>query len=91
MRTLKEMAAEAIAIQNACNPLGLTKTFGQVTQELADRLREQGAASTSDICRHPIFRLWASKLHDLAGMGISDTDRYGQAYEACRELAEEKG
>jgi hypothetical protein len=88
MRTLKEMAAEAIVIQNACNPLGLTKTFAAVTQDLADRLREEGKGSTTLVCRHPIFCLWASKLHDLAGMGLSDTDRYGQAYRACLELAE---
>jgi hypothetical protein len=88
MRTLKEMAAEAIVIQNACNPLGLTKTFAKVTQDLADRLREEGKGSTSLVCRHPIFCLWASKLHELAGMGLSDTERYGQAYQACRELAE---
>jgi hypothetical protein len=87
MRTLKEMAAEAVVIQNACNPLGLTKTFAAVTQDLADRLREQGQGSTSLVRRHPIFCLWASKLHDLAGMGLSDTDRYGEAYEACKELA----
>src|SRR5438045_1737692 len=89
MRTLKEMAAEAIVIQNACNPLGLSKSFALVTQELAECLREQGAGSTSDICRHPIFCLWASKLHDLAGMGLSDTDRYGQAYRACKDWPRE--
>ena len=88
MRTLKEMASEAITIQDACNPLGLTKTFAQVTQDLADQLQERGEFSTANICRHPIFRLWASKLHDLAGMGLSDTDRYGEAYEACKKLAE---
>jgi hypothetical protein len=90
LRTLKQLAAEAIQVQNACNPLGLTKSFAATTQELRDRLSADGLPSgTDDIKGHPIFRLWASKLHDLASMGLSDTDRYGEAYHACLTLAGE--
>jgi hypothetical protein len=88
-RTLKQLAEEAVAIQDACNPLGLTKGFAQATQELADSLRASNQPSdTRAICQHPIFRLWASKLHDLAGMGLSDLSRYTEAYDGCKELAE---
>jgi hypothetical protein len=87
-RPLKQLAEEALVIQDACNPLGLTKGFAQATQELADALRASNQPSdTRAICRHPVFRLWASKLHDLAGMGLSDTERFGEAYSACKELA----
>ena len=42
---------------------------------------------TDAICNHPVTRLWASKLHDLANMGLSDFDRFGEAYAACKQLA----
>lgn len=87
-RSIKELAAEAIAVQNACNPLGVSKGYAAGLQELADKLREVGEpCGTRDICNHPIHRLWASKVHDLAGMGLSDCDRYGEAYDACQKLA----
>jgi hypothetical protein len=87
-RPIKQLAEEALAIQNACNPLGLTKGFSGAIQDLADNLRATNQPSdTRAICRHPILRLWASKLHDLAGMGSSDTERYGEAYDACKGLA----
>jgi hypothetical protein len=88
MRTLQELAQEAIDIQNACNPLGLTKSFAEVTQELwvaLDFLKLP--RDTESIRTHPIVRLWASKLHDLVGMGLSDTERYGEAYHACQSIA----
>jgi hypothetical protein len=87
-RPLKQLAEEALAIQDACNPLGLTKGFAQATQELADTLRASGQpCDTRAICRHPVFRLWTSKLHDLANMGMSDTERYSEAYSACKDVA----
>lgn len=83
MRTVQEMAREAVAIQDACNPLGLTKAFANVTQELRDVLD----LDTFGLCNHPVFRLWASKLHELACLGLSDTEQYAEAYHACIQLA----
>lgn len=89
-RTLADLAREAIDIQNACNPLGITKGFAEATQELADLMRNSGEYpfSTHAVCLHPVFQLWASKLHDLAGIGMSDTEKYGEAYAECKKLAE---
>jgi hypothetical protein len=87
-RTMAKMAQEAIDIQNACNIRGLSKGYAKVIDELAERLQEDKVAfSNSDLARHPISQMWASKLHDLCGMGLSDTDRYGVAYAECRKLA----
>jgi hypothetical protein len=86
-KKLSDLAREALLVQNACNPLGLTKSFAVATQDLADALRELGASALDAVCRHPVFRLWASKLHDLAGLGLSDPDRYRQAYRECERLA----
>jgi hypothetical protein len=88
MRTLQQLAQEAIDIQNACNPLGLTKGFARATQEVCDARRFNGeSADTDQMGRDPIVRLWASKLHDLTGMGSSDTDVFREAYENCLSIA----
>lgn len=89
-RTLKELAQEALDIQNACNPLGLSKGYAVSLQELHDRLSLNGLPNDTQAMRdHPINKLWASKLHDLASLGLSDTDRYGDAYRACKILRED--
>lgn len=88
MRTLKELAKEAIQIQDASNLLGLSKGFAEAVQKVADNLRG-GLTSTSQINCHPINQLWTAKLHDLSGMGFSDQDAYSKAYEECKKLAAE--
>lgn len=86
--TMQQLAKEAIDVQNACNPLGLSAAFGERTLALRDCLARAGEpCDTLAVCSHPVFRLWASKFHSLAGLGLSDTDRYGEAYRACKELA----
>lgn len=87
--TLSELAKQAIQIQDACNPLGLTKSFAEAIQDLGDLMRAKGNFSTRDLCYHPVFRLWASKIHSLAGLGLSDLDTFGDAYHECQLL--EKG
>ena len=86
MRTIQDIAREAIIVQDACNPLVLTKGFAKAVQELWELM--PGPKCMDDLCLHPVFRLWASKMHDLACMGLSDCERYGQAYEECKRLAE---
>lgn len=87
-RTVRELAQEAILVQDACNPLGLSKSFAKAVEELRDRLVLNGrSGDTRAICNHPITRLWVSKLHDLSNMGVSDVDRFAEAYRACLEMA----
>ncbi len=87
MRTIQQLAKEALDVQNACSSLGLTKGYAKAIQELADIMRETGGYSTDALNNHPINRLWASKMHDLANMGMSDTDRYHEADAVCQSLA----
>jgi hypothetical protein len=82
---MKQLAQEALDIQNACNPLGLTKGFAQATQELWEHAVI--GSSIWETTKHPVFQLWASKIHEIAGMGLSDGERYGIAYHMCLELA----
>ena len=41
-RTIKELAREALDIQNACNPLGLSKGYARALQELREALEAEG-------------------------------------------------
>ena len=91
MRSLAELACEAIAIQDACNPLGVSNAYAVALADLRKALDRQCLPSdTKALCLHPINGLWASKIHDLAGMGLSNTDSYSIAYEECKKLAEGK-
>lgn len=91
MRTLQQLAREALDVQDACNLLGVSKGFARSLQELADVLRAANLPSdTPTVNNHPIARLWASKIHDMTGMGFSDTDRFGKAYDACLDAAQEQ-
>lgn len=84
MKTLRQLADDAIAMQDACNGFAIANGFGRAMTDLRDALKEAGEPTDTDAFRnHPIYRLWASKIHDLAGMGLSDTDRYAEAYNWC--------
>ena len=71
-------------IQDASNLCGLGQRFSGVVKDLRSCLP---AASTAEINQHPVCRLWTSKMHDLAGMGLSDAARFHDAYTACEALA----
>lgn len=86
MRTLKELAQEVLAAQNACNLSGVMLSASEAICEL--RKVEGGPRGNDELHSHPITRLWASKIHDLAGMGLSNYDRFHEAHTACQQLAE---
>jgi hypothetical protein len=89
MKTLKQLANDAIQMQDACNGLAIANGFGRAMTDLREALNEAGEPTDTDVFRsHPVYRMWASKIHDLAGLGLSDCDRYGDAYKWCSEQAE---
>ena len=83
--TLQKLAKEAIAVQDACNPMALAIRYAEVIGEL----KQVVGYGTQAISEHPVNRLWVSKLHDLAGMGLSDSHRFAVAYHECEELSKE--
>jgi hypothetical protein len=90
MRTIKQLAAEAIEIQDACNPLGLSKGYARALQDLADALKADNEYTGGDQIRtHPINRLWLDKLCDLAHYQRENCDmgQFSVAYDQCRRLA----
>ena len=64
---IRQLANEAISIQDACNLLGLSKRFPVAIQELADALRSAGRYGTDEISRHPVTKAWVDKLQTLSG------------------------
>lgn len=89
-RTVKELAKEALDIQDGCNPLGLSKGYARALQDLRYALTAEGLESGTDVMRyHPINRLWLDKLCDLARYQRSGTDfsEFSEAYDGCRRLA----
>lgn len=92
-RSLKALAQEAIDIQNACNIRGVSKSFAEVVDEVHELLAFEAMVGSGIPARyphtrfHPVVKLWASKIHDLTCMGLSDMDAYHEAYEACKAMA----
>lgn len=84
MKPMQELAKEAIEIQDGCNLGGLVHGWSRSMKDLQELLRGEG---TQAINEHPISKLWACKVHDLARMGISDSDEFSVAYDTCKRLA----
>ena len=81
-KTLKELAQEALNVQNACNLCGVAQAFARVMIDLGEHTK-----GTDERNKHPIAILWADKIAHLTGtqqMGLLDVMR---AYDVCNDLA----
>lgn len=88
--SLEKLAQDAINVQDACNLSGVVHGFSRAITALREALTEAKLPTDTDaINQHPIAKLWASKIHDLTRMGMSDAIAYADAYEACQKLAAE--
>ena len=81
-RTMKDLAREAIEVQNACNLSGVVHGFSRAVTDLR-RLRPD--AGTDALNAHPICVLWASKIEDLTRA----ESNFPQAYKWGREILAE--
>lgn len=64
MRTEKELIAEAIQVQNACNLSGVVHSFSKAISELWEL---NLAGGTKTVNQHRVCRLYADKIKQLAG------------------------
>jgi hypothetical protein len=81
-KTLKELAQEALNVQNACNLCGVAQAFARVMIDLGEHTKGTDERNT-----HPVAILWADKIAHLTGtqqMGLLDVMR---AYDVCNDLA----
>ena len=80
MKTLPQLAADALQMQDACNPIALANAIGHVVNDLRAALKEANLPNDHDaIASHPIYRLWVGKIADLAGMP-SLSERFQEAW-----------
>ena len=86
--TTKELAAEALIVQNACNLSGVAHTFSRVMSDLWElaRAEEKG---TDWVNTHPIAIVWVDKMQSLTGGGY-EASVYNilEALDEVRKLAE---
>lgn len=81
-KTLKELAAEALAVQDACNLCGVAQSFARAMRDLGDHTK-----GTDERNQHPITRVWLDKLNQLAGIQ-EYTAEMTKAYSIVHDLAQ---
>jgi len=87
-RTLKELAVEALACQDACNSCGLVQAFARTMIDLGEHTK-----GTEDRNQHPITIVWLDKLNSLARIQdymLEANDRVFAAFNAVHDLAEDR-
>jgi hypothetical protein len=80
MKTMHQLAKEAIDIQNACNLSGVIQTWSRSISALKEL---NPTMSTDELNHHPISVMYASKV----GSMTSDDEQFAEAYKRCCELA----
>lgn len=88
VRSWKELAKEALDIQNACNLSGLVYAFAAIIKEIRCRLNDEGVNSTDIINTHPICILFTDKLASLAS-GDNSSLNFWKAYDWAKKMADE--
>lgn len=82
-KTLKALAKEALAVQDACNLCGVAQSFARAMRDLGDHTIGTDARN-----KHPIAILWADKIAHLTGTQTFNDD-VARAYGAVHEIIEE--
>lgn len=85
MRTLKQLAQEALDVQDACNLCGVAQSFARAMIDLGEHTR-----GTDERNMHPISVLWADKIAHLTGTQCLGCNVVLKAYDAVRDIVEGK-
>ena len=86
VRTWKEMAEEALGVQNACNLSGVVISFSNIITEVRTRLEAEGKGGTDAVNTHPVCVLYADKVAHLTGTQGFGNDGVGAAYNWAHDL-----
>jgi len=81
MRSIRDLAVEALAVQDACNLSGVAHSFARAMSDLLAH-----DLSTDQANAHPIAVVWADKIADLVGLP-HDYTVAGAAFHAVHDLA----
>lgn len=85
-RTLRDLALEALQVQNACNLSGVVHSYSRAMARLWKLLENEGGTSTEKVNTHPIAVMWASKVESLTSL---DYEREHAAFQWAHELTKE--
>ena len=69
----------ALTVQNACNLSGVVHSFSEIKSRIEGDTNERNT--------HPICKLFADKIADLAG--VRTLKQYREAYEICLKEGKE--
>jgi hypothetical protein len=67
MKTLEQLARDALDVQDACNLSGVVHAFSNVMTALREHARAGNWENTDKLNHHPIAIMWASKIASLTG------------------------
>lgn len=81
VRTWKELATEALAVQDACNLSGVVTSFSHIIREVRARLETEGRGSTDQISAHPVCVLFSDKIASLTLSESKSMDAFRWAYD----------
>jgi hypothetical protein len=84
MKTIKELAKEALDVQNACNLSGVVHGFSRAITDLRACLEAEGKGGTQAVNEHPICVLWSSKIASLTGSEYRFSKAYGKVEELTK-------
>jgi hypothetical protein len=92
MKTLKELATEVLAVQNASNLSGVAHAFSRALPDIRSYCDGYAGPTgwvkgTGDVNSYPIVKLWVDKLASLAGVQSFDWE-FAIAYDAVCKMAE---
>lgn len=85
-RTLKELAKEALDVQDACNLSGVAHGFARAMGDLGEHTK-----GTDERNRHPVAVLWADKIANLTGTQDLGNDVTTKAYSWAHDMVNGKG
>lgn len=81
MRTLRDLAINALQVQDCRNLCGVATSFSYAMRDLEEILKRSG--DVSKINEHPICKLWAKRIYELSGMSDS---AFKEASNICEDL-----
>ena len=80
-KTLKQLAQDALDVQNACNLCGVAQAFAKVMLDLGEHTNGTDARN-----RHPVAILWADKIAHLTGTQELGNDATTKAYSWAHDM-----
>ncbi len=91
VRTWKEIAADALAVQHGPSNLsGIVNSFSNTIREVKARMESEGGCSTDDLNHHPVCMLWSDKIASLTGTQNASTVEMMKAYDWAHNQKEGK-